>query len=115
MFSGKAALGIVSSKDFPVEIDDDLGFIKIHRSINNWGWSKCPNTYFLFISLLVNANYKTTEFMGFTINKGSLVFGFNAWSTKTGLTIMQLRTALTHLKSTNEITIKTTNKFSALS
>ena len=49
-----------------------------------------------------------------TIKRGQLVTGRKALAAQTGLSERQIRTALDHLKSTNELTIKSTNKFSLI-
>lgn len=47
-----------------------------------------------------------------TLEAGQAVFGRKALAEKLGLTERQVRTALSHLEKTGEVTIKTTNKFS---
>ena len=94
---------------------NSLGWVKLHRSICDWGWRSDPNTMHLFINLLIDANIKDGEFMGVQVPRGSLIFGFFVYSKKLGLSVRQLRTALNHLKATSEVTIKTTNKFSIIS
>ena len=91
------------------------GWIKVHRKIKKWGWYSSPPTFNLFIHLLINANFEESEFMGHKIPAGSVVFGYSAWERKTGHSVNQLRTAVEHLISTSEITLKTTNKFSIIS
>ena len=49
-----------------------------------------------------------------TIKRGQLITGRKALAAQTGLSERQIRTALDHLKSTNELTIKSTNKFSLI-
>ena len=98
-----------------METIDHNGWIKVHRRIKKWGWYSSPPTFNLFIHLLINANFEESEFMGHKIPAGSVVFGLKSWERKTGHSVNQLRTALEHLISTREITIRTTNKFSVIS
>jgi hypothetical protein len=66
----------------------------------------------VFLHILLRANYKDSEYKGHTIPAGSCVFGRKKWAKELGLSEQQIRTAISHLQSTNEITIKSTNKFS---
>lgn len=90
------------------------GWIRLHRKILEWEWSSEPNMVSVFIHLLVLANYETKTWKGITINRGQFIFGLDSLAKKVGISPQQLRTCLTRLKSTNEITIKSTNKFSIL-
>jgi hypothetical protein len=90
------------------------GWIKIHRKFMKWGWADKPEMVSLFIHLLVEANYEDKIWRGQTIKAGELVFGRKAWSKSTGISEQSLRTCIDRLKSTGEITIKTTNKYSII-
>lgn len=90
------------------------GFVALHRSLLNWGWHADPATGWLFVNLLLMANWTDSEWRGMTIKRGQLVTGRKALAAQTGLSERQIRTALDHLKSTNELTIKSTNKFSLI-
>lgn len=89
----------------------DQGYIKLHRSLLDWEWWSDINTTRLFMYLLIAANYKPKKWQGKTIKRGQLVTSVAALSEATGLSIQEVRTALNHLKSTREITIKSTNKY----
>jgi len=88
------------------------GYVKIYRKFEEWEWYNDTNTFRVFFHLLIHAEHKDGKFNGHEIPTGSLVIGRKALSSKLGISERQVRTALSHLKSTNEITIKTTNKFS---
>ena len=90
----------------------DNGWIKINRKLTKWGWYQDANTMRVFLDILLNANYQDGEYMGHEIKAGQCVIGRKALAARLGISERSVRTALTHLKSTNEITIKTTNKFS---
>lgn len=89
---------------------DNNGWIKLHRSILDWEWWDEPNTMRIFIYCLLVANHEDTKWRGITIQRGSFITSVANLVEATGLTTQQVRSALNHLKSTNEITIKTTNK-----
>ena len=90
------------------------GHIKIDRRILNWEWYRDSNMVHVFLHLLLTANYSDSRFQGFLVKRGQLITGRLKLATTLGLTEMQIRTCLNKLKSTNEITIKSTNKFSII-
>ena len=88
------------------------GWVKLSRSMVNWGWYDDPNTKIVFLHLLLTANWKESEYHGYKIEAGQVVFGTLALAKRLNLTRQQVRTALSHLQETKEITIKSTNRFS---
>ena len=90
------------------------GWIKLHRKLTEWEWYKDNNTKSLFIHLLLMANHKDGRFQGQEGKRGQLITGRKVLSVQTGLSEQQIRTGLNKLISTNEITIKTTNKNSLI-
>ena len=86
-------------------------WIKLHSKILEWGWYKNNNVFRVFIHCLLKANWKDGEFEGQIIPRGSFITGRKELSKQLMMTEQEIRTALKHLKSTNEITIKTTNNF----
>ena len=92
----------------------DNTYIKLFRSLLAWEWYKDTNTTRVFLHILLKANYKPSQYKGYTIAAGECVFGYNAWAKELGLSVRQVRTAIEHLKSTNEITMTSTNKFSVV-
>ena len=90
------------------------GYIKLHRRLIGWEWYKDANTRSVFLHLLLIANFGESRYRGIELHPGQAVIGRKALAEALGLTEQQVRTALEHLKSTNEITIKSTNKFSVV-
>lgn len=88
------------------------GYIKLHRKLLDWGWYKDPNTKAVFLHLLLTANFTESEYMGVKIYPGQTVIGRKALAKTLGMSEKNVRTALNHLKATNEVAIKATNKFS---
>jgi hypothetical protein len=86
------------------------GWIKLHRQILEWEWFDDKNTFRLFMYLLLKANHKERNYRGKLIEVGQTLTGLDLLSKEVGLTIQQIRTSLSKLKSTNEITIKTSSK-----
>ena len=90
-------------------------YIKLFHKILSWGWYGDTNTFRVFMHILLKANYKDTEYKGYKLKPGDCVFGRKAWAEELGLSERQVRTAIEHLKSTNEIATKTTNRFTIVS
>ena len=87
------------------------GYIKLHRKMVNWEWFSDPNTSHLFVYLLLSASWQDSKWRGIDIPRGSLITSLNHLAENTGLTIRSVRTSLEKLKSTHEVTSKSTNKF----
>ena len=92
----------------------DTGWIKLHRNILKWEWYTDVNTYKLFTHFLLLANHKERKWKGQIVKEGQFITGRHALSRDTGLTEQQIRTCIKRLKSTNELTIKSTNEFSLI-
>lgn len=90
------------------------GWICLHRQMLEWEWYSDINATRLFIHCLLKANHKEKKWQGKVIPRGSFITGRSVLADETGLTEQQIRTAITKLKSTNNITIKATNKFSLI-
>ena len=90
------------------------GWISLHRKILNWEWYSDANTFRLFIHLLLQANHEDKKWKGQTINKGQLITSLEHLSNQLNLSKQQIRTSINKLKSTHEITVKSTNKFTLI-
>ena len=90
------------------------GYVKLFRKMVEWEWYADPNTKAVFLHLLLTANYKRTRYRGITLKPGQTIIGRRALAKKLGMSEQNVRTAINHLKSTNEITIKVTNRFSVV-
>lgn len=87
------------------------GWIKLHRKITEWEWYKDLATSKLFIHLVIMANHEDKSWQGVEVKRGQLITGRKVLAEETGLSEQQIRTSLTKLKSTSEITINSTNKY----
>ncbi len=85
-------------------------FIKIDRKMLEWEWYKNEHTKNVFLHCLLKACWKDTKIEGKIIPRGSFVSSIVNISEELSLTPMEVRTALKHLKSTNELTSKGTNR-----
>lgn len=88
-----------------------MDYIKLSRKILEWEWWDDINTCRLFIYCLLKANWKDARFKGMVIPKGSFVSSIPKLSEETSLTIREIRTAISHLKSTGEVTCKSHAKY----
>ena len=90
------------------------GYIKLWRKFKEWEWFKCGDMPKFFIWLLLSATHKESSFMGRTIQRGQVVFGLHKASENTGITPQSIRSCIKRLKSTNEITSQSTNRFTII-
>ena len=88
------------------------GWIKLDRKICSWGWYHDGNTMRVFVHLLLLATSKDTEYSGANIRRGEVVVTWQKIADALGMTYDEVRTAVTHLKSTGEITVTRRSKYS---
>ena len=91
------------------------GYIKLLRRFLKWEWYKNTITKSVFLHCLLSANWEDSRFEGMVVKRGSFVTGRKKMAQEIGISEQQLRTALNHLKSTNEITVESTSKYSIIS
>lgn len=91
-----------------------MSFIKLDRKIQYWGWYGDPSVLAVWVHILIDANFKENVWQGMVIKPGELVTSVSRLSLETGLSVQQVRTALKKLESTNEISCKTTNKYTLI-
>lgn len=87
------------------------GWIKLHRSLLDWEWYDDHNATRLLIHLLISVNHEDKKWKGHLIKSGSLAFSWDTLSEKTGLSVQQIRTAMSKLESSKEVTRYSTNKY----
>ena len=90
------------------------GYIKLFKKFINWEWYQNTNTKIMFIHCLLKANWEDSKYEGKVIKRGSFVTGRKRLAKELNITEQQVRTSLQHLQSTNEITIKKSNKYSVI-
>ncbi len=92
----------------------EVGWIKLYRSLKDWEWYKDSNTKSLFLHLLLMANHKPNKWMGITVGRGQIAVGRKTLSNDLGLSEQNVRTILTRLEKTENITIIPTSKYSLI-
>lgn len=90
------------------------GWFKTYRAITEWEWFTDGNTLKLWIYLLAKANYKDSHYMGIEIKRGQLITGRKKLAEALRMSEQQVRTCLERLQETNEITIKSTNRYTLI-
>ena len=90
------------------------GYIKLHRQLEEWEWYNNIPVKVLFLHCLIRANHKDNKWQGIMIHKGSFITSYENLAIETGLSVRQVRTALDKLKSTGELTHKTTSHYSII-
>jgi uncharacterized phage protein (TIGR02220 family) len=92
----------------------DQGWVCFYRKIKTWEWYSTPNMLHILFHLIVSANHKDGKWQGVDVKRGQLITGRKAISVDTGISEQSVRTCLTRLERTGEITQKSTNKFSII-
>lgn len=90
------------------------GWITLHRKFLTWEWFDKPEMVQLFIWLLLNANYADKKWQGQVIKRGQILTTTPKIMEALRLTEQQTRTCIGRLKSTGEITCKSTNKYTII-
>lgn len=90
------------------------GWIKLHRRFLEWEWFGSSDMVKLFVFILISANYDNSSWRGIEIKKGQYLTGIKSLSYKTNISEQTIRTCLSRLKNTGEITIESTNKYSII-
>lgn len=95
------------------------GWIKLHRGIFDHWISSDPDYFCVWLRMLTEANFEDKKhlFNGalLEIKRGQIIFGLEAWSAKTGVTIAKLRKLLEMLENDKMINRQKTNKYSLIS
>jgi hypothetical protein len=90
------------------------GYFPLWRKIVDWGWYKEGNTMRVFLHLLLSANHTEKYYLGHKVLPGQVVTGRKSLSSALNISERQIRTSISHLKSTNEITITSNRRFSII-
>lgn len=86
------------------------GFIKLYRSITKWEWYDDANTFRVFVHLLLTVNYYDHQWHGIEVKRGQRIYS-RAHLAKE---LRRVRTAISHLISTGEVTSQTYPQYSII-
>jgi transcription initiation factor IIE alpha subunit len=90
------------------------GYIPLFRKIRDWEGYSDPVISRVFIEILLTANFKPKKLTNITVGRGQLLTSRMQLSENLKISQSKIRRALKYLKSTNNITIKTTNRYSLI-
>ena len=90
------------------------GWISLHRKFLNWEWYKNTNVKTVFLHLLLMANHEDKKWQGIEIKRGQRLTSIENLAKETNLSEQNIRTAIKKLKSTGEITVKVTSRYSLI-
>jgi len=91
------------------------GWVKLYRRFPDWQWFKRPEMVQIFVYILLSAAHRDHVWQTVNIRRGEFPTSVAALCRATGLTTQQVRTCLSRLERTGEITLKSTNKFTIVS
>lgn len=92
-------------------MDQDGGFVKLYRSLTKWEWYQDYPTFKVFTHLLIVANHRQEKWRGVTIKRGQKLTSYSKLAMECGLSIKQVRTAISNLKRTGELAYETTSRY----
>lgn len=87
------------------------GYIKLHRQLLEWEWYHCPNTFRLWVTILMLCNHKEKKWHGVTVPAGSFISSTKKLSKLTGLTDKQVRLCVAKLSQSGELDKKGASKW----
>ena len=87
------------------------GFVTIHRKIVEWEWYSDANVFRVFTHLILTANWEPKKWQGILVERGQKITSIQHIAEETGLTPQSVRTAISKLKLTGELTSQSTNKY----
>ena len=90
------------------------GYIKLYRKLIQWGWYQDNVVKSLFLHCLLMASFRDFTWMGNCLKAGQFITSYKSLSEELGFSIQQVRTAIKKLESTEEITSKSTNKYTII-
>ena len=82
----------------------------IPRTIEDWEWFDDKTMFYVWIRLILMANWEDKRWHGEAVEKGSFITSLGILSKTLGLSVRQVRTCLDRLINDKQIVIETTNK-----
>jgi len=90
------------------------GWVKLHRKMTEWEWYKVPNMFHLFAHLVMTANHEDGRWQGNDVKRGQVITGRKSLSEATGISEQSVRTCLSKLELTKEVSVFSTKKYSVI-
>lgn len=95
-------------------IEMDNGWIRLQRKMKDWRWYKEAKTLQLFINLLLSASHKESAVGEIVIERGQVLTSVKRICDETGMSTQMVRSRLSKLERTGEITKKSTNGYTVV-
>ena len=86
-------------------MNENNGFIKLHRKILKWEWYQETNVFRVFLHLLLKANHAPARWQGIEIKAGQLVTSYRHLAAELDLSPDTVHRAIKKLVSTGEIEV----------
>ena len=86
------------------------GHILIPRTIEDWEWFDDKTMFYVWIRLILMANWEDKRWHGEAVEKGSFITSISGLSNTLGISVRQARTCIDRLIEDKLIVIETTNK-----
>lgn len=90
------------------------GWVKLHRKIVDWEWYQDDKVFRVFLHLLLTANHEEKKWQGKTIGRGQKITSYAHLAHDTGLSVRSIRTAISKLQMTGEVTYQNELKYSLI-
>lgn len=90
------------------------GWVLLHRRFLDWEWWNKAEMVQVFLYLLLSANHADQKWRGVRVKRGQLVTSVAKIASDTGLSVQTVRTCIKRLKSTGEITSKSTSAYTII-
>lgn len=95
-------------------MNEDTGYIKIHRSFLSWEWHDKETVVSVFLHCLLLANWEPKKWHGLTIERGSFITSTVKLSDATGLTRQTVSKCLKRLQDTGELLVESNRNYTKI-
>lgn len=90
------------------------GYLKLHRSIEDWEWYFDVPVRTLFLDLLVLARYRPGKWKGNDVEPGKVITSTVKLAERNGVSRAAVHRMLTKLKSTGEVDVQSNNHWTTV-
>lgn len=91
-----------------------IGHVILHRDVMEWEWYQNSNVFRLYVHLILKANFKDKMWQGQLIKRGQLITSISHLASELMISVQSIRTALSKLEHSNNIVLKSTNRFTLI-
>jgi len=89
---------------------NDIGWVKVHRKMLDWGWVRDANIFKFYVLLILLANFTDGEFLGVKIPRGSIATSIRSLSKNMQMSDKTVQRCISELVGTGEISVRYINK-----